>query len=61
MGPSCLLRIFRIGPARKSSLFPLLTKLGRINMPYIGQLILLIVSSVAQPGEGPGGPAPPYC
>ena len=60
MGPSCLLRIFRICPARKS-FFPLLIKLGWINMSYIG-LILLIVFSVVDPGEGPGGgrPGPPY-
>ena len=53
MGASCLLRIFRICPARKS-FFPLLIKLGWINMSYIG-LILLIVFSVVDPGEGPGG------
>ena len=34
--------------------FPLLIKLGWINMSYIG-LILLIVFSVVDPGEGPGG------
>ena len=53
MGPSCLLRIFHICPARKS-FFPLLIKLGWINVTYIG-LILLIVFSVVDPGEGPGG------
>ena len=60
MGASCLLRIFRICPARKS-FFPLLIKLGWINMSYIG-LILLIVFSVVDPGEGPGGggAVPPF-
>ena len=57
MGPSCLLRIFHICPARKS-FFPLLIKLGWINMSYIG-LILLIVFSVVDPGEGPGGGGSP--
>ena len=53
MGPSCLLRILCICPARKR-FFPLLIKLGWINMSYIG-LIVLIVFSVVDPGEGPGG------
>ena len=59
MGASCLFRIFRICPARKS-FFPLLIKLGWINMSYIG-LILLIVFSVVDSGEGPeGAPVPPF-